>query len=135
MGKNQTKLTELGKKLYDAKAEKDQLEERLKVVNAIKSELEKVLLPKAMEDAEQDKFSIAGMGTFYLQADVQVYIKNEQEDAAFKWFRKEGHGDIIKETIHPGTLKSWTKEQLENGGKLPPGMNAHQFMRAVMRRK
>jgi len=128
-------LTELGKELYDLKAEKEQLEDRLKVVNAQKDELEKNLIPKAMEDAEQEKFTVTGLGTVYLQPDLQVYIKVDDQPSAFAWFKKNGQGDIIKETIHPGTLKSWAREQLENGGKMPPQLNTHQFMRAVMRRK
>lgn len=126
-------ITEAVKSMYDLKAEKDQLEDRLKIINAQYDELSKQIVPKIMEDNEQDKVTIKDIGTVYLQAEIQVSIKSG-DDVSIAWFKKNGHGDIVKETVHPGTLKSWTKEQLENGGKLPPDLKVHQFMKAVLRR-
>jgi hypothetical protein len=126
-------ITDAAKKLNDLKAEKEQLEDRLKVINAQYKELSEGVIPKLMEDNEQDKVSFPGIGTIYLQADVHVSM-NEGGNTCIAWFKKNGHKDIVKETVHPGTLKSWTKEQLENGGKLPPELKVHQFMKAILRR-
>lgn len=129
------KLTKLIKRLNDLKAELEQLSDLQKKLTAEKEDLEKNQIPKIMEDSEQDKVSITGVGTVYLQGDVQVYVKIEDQSKTYDWLKKNGHGDIVKETVHPGTLKSWSKEQLENGGELPPGLNVHQYLRAVLRRK
>ena len=84
-----------------------------------------------MEDMEQDKISIKDIGTIYLTADVHVSADGD----VIQWFKNNGHKDLVKETIHPGTLKAWTKEQLETGGKLPAELKVHQFMKAILRRK
>lgn len=126
-------ITEVGKEMYDVKAEKEQLEDRLKIINARYKELSEVIAPQLMEDSEQDKVSITGIGTIYLQGDCHVSMSGG-EDSIIPWFKKNGHKDIVKETVHPGTLKSWAKEQLENGGKLPPALKVHQFLKAVLRR-
>jgi hypothetical protein len=128
-------ITEIGKELYDVKAEKEQLEDRLKVLNDRKSQIETKILPQLMEDAEISKATLPGVGTIYLKPEVQCYVKRESEAQFFEWLRSNNHGDLIKETVHHGTLKSWAKEQLENGAELPPQVSANQFMQAVLRRK
>lgn len=127
-------ITMLGKELYDIRAEKEQLEDRLKSLNSRKDELERKLLPSAMEDAELTKVSIDGVGTIYLKPELNCYVKKDVESEFFEWLRSNNHGDLIKETVHHSTLKSWAKEQLENGAPLPPQMAAHPFMQAVLRR-
>lgn len=127
-------ITLLGKELYDIRAEKEQLEDRLKTLNARKDELERKLLPSAMEDAEISKISLDGVGTIYLKPELNCYVKKDVEQEFFEWLRGNNHGDLIKETVHHSTLKSWAKEQLENGAPLPPQMAAHPFMQAVLRR-
>jgi len=127
-------ITELAKELYDVRAEKDQLEDRLKLLNSRKDELEKKIIPQLMEDSEQTKVTVVGVGTIYLKPEINCYVKKDVEQQFFEWLRANNQGDIIKETVHHGTLKSWAKEQLGNGAPLPPQMEAHQFMQAVLRR-
>lgn len=127
-------ITELGREFYDLKAEKDQLEDRLKLINARLDELGKNIIPSYMEQHEQEKVALKDIGTIYLQADSYVSIPSG-DATVIPWMKKHGHGDIVKETIHPATLKSWANEQLEHGGKLPPALKIHQFMKAILRRK
>jgi predicted nuclease with TOPRIM domain len=127
-------ITILAKELYDVRAEKEQLEDRLKQLNGRKEELEKQIIPQLMEDMEQSKVTVVGIGTIYLKPELNCYVKKEVEQEFFDWLRANNQGDIIKETVHHGTLKSWAKEQLENGAPLPPQMESHQFMQAVLRR-
>jgi len=127
-------ITKLAKELYDIVAEKEQLEDRLKTLNSRKDELTRKVIPQLMEDMEQDKVSVVGIGTIYLRPEINCYVKKDLEPEFFEWLRANMHGDLIKETVHHGTLKSWAKEQLENGAPLPPQMEAHSFMQAVLRR-
>lgn len=129
-----SQITELMKELYDVKAEKEQLDDRLKILNSRKDELERKILPQLMEDAEQSKISVPNIGTLYLRPELNCYVKKDNESEFFNWLRGNNHGDIIKETVHHGTLKSWAREQLENGAELPPQIEAHPFMQAVLRR-
>lgn len=129
-----TDVTALAKRWYDLKAEKEQIEDRVKIINAEIEEIAKKTLPKIMEDTEQEKITVTGVGTIYLKPEINCYVKKDVEEVFFTWLRENKHGDIIKETVHHGTLKSWTKEQMENGGELPPQLSVHQFMQAVLRR-
>ena len=127
-------VTELAKRWYDLKAEKEQIEDRVKIINAEIEEISKKTLPKIMEDTEQEKITVTGVGTIYLRPELNCYVKKDIEEQFFNWLREHNHGDIIKETVHHGTLKSWAKEQIENGGELPEQLSVHQFMQAVLRR-
>ena len=130
-----TSIADYAKELYDLRAEKDQLEDRLKELNHRKNELERDLIPSMMDDLEQDKVTITGIGTIYLRPDLFAnYVKDDEEEV-FKWLRENGHGDIIKPTIHYSTLRAWAKEQLENNGAVPTQLRVTPFMQATLRRK
>ena len=55
----------------------------------------------------------------------KVYISftKDKEDMVFEWVKEIGNGDIIKETIHNGTLTSICKERLSQGEELPEFIN------------
>lgn len=124
------KLTELVKELNDVRSEKDMLEKRLTEVNKRKIELETKEIPQIMEDAEQSKVKIDGVGTIYLKADLYCHPEGD----IIEWLKENGHGSIVKETVHHGTLRSWANEQLDTGGTLPPNLKVQQFMKATLRR-
>lgn len=127
-------ITALVKEMYELKSEKEQIEDRLKAINARYDEISKHKLPQIMEDTEQEKIKVTGIGTVYLQPDMQVSIYAKDQKATIQWFKDNGHESIVKETVHPGTLKSWSKEQIENGGSIPDTLHVHQFQKAILRR-
>lgn len=59
------------------------------------------------------------------------YLKSGEEDF-FRYLRLNGHGALIKETIHAQTLASFAKELMENGEPLPPELSAHVETSAVI---
>jgi len=76
-------------------------------------------LPEAMETAEIDKFTVDGVGTVYITQRAYGNILAANRDDAYAWFKENGFGDLVKETVHPQTLNAFAKEQLENGAELP----------------
>ena len=74
-----------------------------------------------------------GKGTFTHQSGARVSLRHEvytgvakdQHEAFHAWLRANGHGDLIKETVHAQTLKGWARERLEEGEPLPPMVAAH----------
>jgi len=44
----------------------------------------------------------------------------EAREAFFTWLRKNGSGEIIKESVHDATLSSWLEDQITAKKELPP---------------
>ena len=130
----QKKLIELGKELFDLKAEKEELEEKLKEINKRKEVLEVHEIPNLMQDTEITKFTIDGYGTIYKKNDVRAYIRVDNQEEAFDWLNENGHGDIIKETVHWATLRKWANEMLEENKEIPGFIEVTPITVAMTRR-
>jgi len=119
-GKEDAKVLKLPttlRKAAEAYVEARETNERLRKEKA-KSE-EEVTNCEAQLVTEMDKLGLdfckmKGLGSFKPRPDVQVGTKAETFEDFKSWLRKQKHGDIIKETIHHGTLKSWYKEMMGN---------------------
>ena len=109
------KAAELLKQLRD---QKDDLEERLKEVNA-KIEEADTALSDMMAESETQNFTHAGT-TFCLVTKTRASAKAGRKDDLFEALRGEGYGDMITETINANNLSAFVKEQIaENGDALP----------------
>ena len=86
---------------------------------------EEELLSAEMVERELQNFKRKGI-LFYLQAEYYPSIPADDgtQKLFFKSLRKEGFGDIVKETVHPQTLKAFVKEQMQrNDDELPEWMD------------
>ena len=103
---------------------KKELEQELKEINADIETVNENLVAEMVENEIQN-FKRNNI-TYYLQT--QYYASIVAEESAQSQFfdnlRKEGYGDIIKETVHPQTLKAFVKEQINSteDGELPKYM-------------
>ncbi len=102
-------------------------------------ELRKELIPEAMQvaglvtDAGKGKYSTASGATVSLRGDMFVGIQRGQEETAHEWLRKNGHGALIKPTVHSSTLRAFGKEQTGLGKPLPETLfNVFAFTYAVI---
>lgn len=120
MAKNpKQQITLLGKKLFELKRNKKELEAQVSGINKQIIQLATIDLPKLMEDSEIQNVQFKGMGTMYLADELFMQVKKEDRPKLFKWMRKHGHGDLIVDWVFPRTLSAWAKEQLANGDPLP----------------
>lgn len=101
------------------------LKERKSTLNAEISEINVQLdgveldLHDALILAELDKVAIDGV-TYKPVVKQYASIPGDKQEAAFAALRAEGHGGLIKETIHPGTLNAWIREIFDSTmGALP----------------
>jgi len=117
-------IIEKAKRLFELRSEKQSLEERLKEINIEKGNLETQILPTLMAEHEIEKMTIEGIGTLFTQSAVYAYIYAVDRDMAHEWFKSHGHEDLVKESVHHSTLKSWVKDQLEEGKEVPVFLNA-----------
>lgn len=128
------KLASLAKELSDAIASKDRLKAELGEVEKKIIDLASKKIPMLMEDQEIEKIKIAGIGTMYLRQAVYAYINKEDQAAAFRWMRENGHNGLVVEYVHPKTLQAFVKEQTENGKPLPEIIKASFIPTATIRK-
>lgn len=128
------KIAELASELRELKSKKEVAEEDLKKINKRIEELQRWKLPELLDLAGLKSTRVDGVGTVYLQGDVDVGLLAEDRERFYEWLSENGNGDLIKEYVHPGTLKSFVKEQFENGLPLPEYVKANPFLKATLRR-
>lgn len=96
-----------------ARQERDRLKEELDRAEAAFRDAESDL---ATHMAASEITSVTHQGTTYsLRHEVYVSPKGGMADALCAWLRQHGAGDLVKETVHPSTLRAYVKEVMEAG--------------------
>jgi hypothetical protein len=54
------------------------------------------------------------------KTDTHANVSKERQPKFFAWLRANKHGSLIKEVVHPATMKSWIKELIDENKPLPP---------------
>ncbi len=101
---------------------KNRLEEAKAIATEIQKEfdhLRQVIIPEEMDAAGISSANFPGIGRLTLTADLFAGILPDQQQAAYQWLIDNGHPDLIKEYVHPSTLKAFIKEQIEEGVIIP----------------
>lgn len=99
------------------------------------------MLPQAMataglvSDSGTGKFSMQDGSTVSLRNTVHSSVKATDKERFHAWLRSQGLGDIIREAVHPQTLKAFVREQLEEGNELPEYVQAFYETAATIRRR
>jgi hypothetical protein len=128
-------LADKARKLRALKDEKESLDAQIKEVNKQIVQIEQHDLPSQMEDLDEEKFSVPGIGTVYLQTKLYVNVLKDDREKLHEWCQTNGHEDLIVPHVHPATLQAFCKEQLEAGKELPDFLKATFIPTAVIRRK
>lgn len=107
---------ELADRLVELRARKEELESQLKAVNAELGEVNRQLADR-MATEELQGFT-RGKHQFYLRTDCFVSVVAERRDDLVAWLKAHGAGELVKETVHPQTLRAYVRE-LNDAGELP----------------
>jgi hypothetical protein len=78
-----------------------------------------VRLPPMMEAAGITSFKMDSGKGIRVQDEVFVSVKAEDFDAFKNWLIEQGDAGIIKETVHPQTLKAYVTGRIKNGEEYP----------------
>lgn len=107
--------------LAGIRAEKEDLEEQLKAVNKRMQHQQTQVLPPLIQALGDNvkSFKIEGLGTVSLTNEAYVSVLADNRDRLHADLKESGNGDLITESVHPQTLRSWTLEQLKEGNALP----------------
>lgn len=90
------------------------------------------VLPELADEEGVSTMTVDGIGRMGLSSDMYTSIRADDREVAYQWLRDHGHGDIIKETVNAGTLKSFCKEMVKNGEEIPECISATPYTRATL---
>jgi hypothetical protein len=127
-------LSELATELRDLKALLADQEAVAKETKKRIDALCKTAIPELMDSMDIENAKIEGVGTIYLRHDLYANVKADDRDKFYDWLRDNGFDELIKETVHPGTLKAWAKEQLDQAKPLPEAVQAAFVTQASLRK-
>jgi len=96
------------------------LNEAKRVLQADYDAIRKHALPDAMDSEGLNNMSVVGVGRVSLRSDLYATIPAANKPAAFDWLRGTGHGGVVREEVHTGTLKALMKSLIREGKELPP---------------
>ena len=127
-------INEIAEQLLQLKVLESEHNDALKDIKRQIDEIQKREIPELFEVQGVTNAKVAGVGTIYLQDKVFAYVKAEDQDRFKDWLRDNGHGELIKETVHAATLTAWAKEQLEQAKPLPEFVSASFVTQAALRK-
>jgi hypothetical protein len=87
-----------------------------------------------MESAGITSFKVPGIGSVSIRNETYVSVLAENRPKLHEELRASGNGDLITESVNPQTLKSWAKEQLEQGNEVPDVVKLTFVKEAKLRR-
>ena len=104
-------IFDLARLVTDKRADKKNLEDELKKLNADLDECESRLI-QAMADEELDGFKLEGR-SYILTSRLYASPKAGQKDKVIEWFKSSDMSDIVQETINAQTLTATVKAMQE----------------------
>ncbi len=111
-------MFELSDRLFGLREKEAQLKKQLSEINSqIKDTTSQ--LTEQMVSHEIQNFNRNGR-LFYLTTQVYISGVASMRDELHHSLREQGFGDIVKEAVHPQTLRAFVREQIkENDDELP----------------
>lgn len=115
-------LIELASQLRTLKEKEARLKDELSNTRIQIKNIKKDLVNQ-MINYEVQNFKHSG-NIFYLTTNIYVSDVASRREELYSTLRDNGYGSLIKETVHPQTLKAFVKELMaENGDEVPEWLN------------
>lgn len=111
------KLRELVEEMQALKTEIDDLKEVLAEKQKRYDQLRRHEIPDAMDALGVDKITFEGIGTVFTTPQLQVSVRDMP--MVVEKLKEMGHEEMVKETVHPSTLKAFIKELVQEGEEVP----------------
>ena len=122
------------RRLRELKDEKERLADEEKKINIEISQIETQKLPEMMDSAGITSFKVPGCGSVSIRNETYVSVLAENRPQLHEELKASGNGDLITEQVNPQTLKSWVKEQLDQGNEVPDVVKLTFVKEAKLRR-
>lgn len=105
--------------MAELRAQKDELEEKLKLINVEYDYIRLQRLPEKMEEEGIQGLKVDGVGRVSLRGDIYVSVLADNREVFHTWLRDTNRGDLIKDTVNASTLKASVKEWIKRGEEIP----------------
>lgn len=113
-------LADLGQAMVALREELDHAKE---LATELQKEYDHVCIhriPPLMESIGITSFKMDNGKGIRVQNEMYVAVNSELFDKFKSWLIEEGEAGIIKETIHPSTLKAFINGRIKDGKEYPP---------------
>ena len=116
---DQMELAEIAKVYWSVKGHRDRAKELATRLYHIQNAFDKGIIPAQFEKREVDMIRVPEMArSFSLRTNTSASMTDREGGMA--WLRKNGHEDLIQNTVNAGTLASFARNLLlEEGVELP----------------
>ena len=82
--------------------------------------MRKRVLPEMMSDMGVSSLRLTGIGMLSLATDAYCSVRAGRKEDLLEWLEDNGHGELKTVTVNSSTLKAFIKEQMMEGGDVPP---------------
>jgi hypothetical protein len=112
-------LAELGRAMEEVRATLDEVTECKSALEKEYDFIRSVKIPPAMEASGFTSFRLDSGKGIRVQDEVFVSVPAADFDDFKNWLIEAGEAGIIKETVHPSTLKSFITKRIKDGKEYP----------------
>lgn len=112
-------LQDLAKRMIETRDHLEELKKKQAEAQKRFDHLRKHRIPDEMENMGVETVKLTGVGRLSLRAEAYAGFAKGKQAQAIAWLEENGHGDIVKETVHNSTLKAFLKECVREGEELP----------------
>ncbi len=124
-------MASLAKAFKEAKDRKAELDKESKEKEQIMKEAGARLL-EIFDSKTITQIKFEELGTFFIKP--SAFPKVEDQEKFYKWLRATNQDSIIKETVHPQTLRAFVKERIEKAEPMPDGVKPGHMIRQISNR-
>jgi hypothetical protein len=106
--------------VFELRKKKSALQDELTAVNKEHDILEAELVDMLIEEGKERTSTYEAIGGFtVMKPRAYATVKEENREEAFKYLRSKKRGDLIVQTVMPGSISTYVKELLEKGAGVP----------------
>jgi hypothetical protein len=106
--------------IFELRRKKSALQDQLTTINKEHDILEAELVDMLLEEGKERTSSYEKIGAFtVMKPRAYATIPEEKREEAFKYLRSKKRGDLIIQTVMPGSISTYVRELLTEGKEVP----------------
>lgn len=106
--------------IFELRRKKSSLQDELTAANKEHDTLEAELVDMLVEEGKERTSTYETIGGFtVMKPRPYATVPEEKREEAFKYLRSKKRGDLIVQTIMPGSISTYVKELLSEGKEVP----------------
>lgn len=116
---NMSKVQDYSKKYLELRDKRDKAKKDAEEAQVVFDLFRKRDFVSIMEDMGVESMRVKDIGVVSITTDAYTSVKKENREAAYKWLKDNGHGDVIKNNVNSSTMKALLKDLRRQGVEFP----------------